>query len=288
MQLELDGTHRVTPVLQSAFAERNGVVSPDGRWLAYEANDSGRFEVSVRPFPDVNSGHWQVSAAGGTRPLWTRNGRELIYVSPTGALMSVGVARGPSWAAEQPVPVVKEGYLTTPVVDLGRTYDVAAGRALSGGQGRWHGPGSHSSRSHRRAALGRGTEAAGADTGLTKSVAGSGIVRRMPSLRVFVTVVAVASRCRWRPAASPSSRSPSRRSPNSRHSRRCRCRCRRFCRTTSQLRRSGCKEAGRRRLAHGATHLRWMGIQPARSDHAGERGQSAAGVGVFDRHDQRP
>ena len=39
--------------------------------------------------------------------------------------MSVGVARGPSWAAEQPVPVVKEGYLTTPIVDLGRTYDVA-------------------------------------------------------------------------------------------------------------------------------------------------------------------
>ena len=124
MQLDLDGTHRVTPVLQSAFAERNGVVSPDGRWLAYEANDSGRFEVSVRPFPDVNSGHWQVTSAGGTRPLWTRNGRELIYVSPTGALMSVGVARGPSWAAEQPVPVVKEGYLTTPLVDLGRTYDV--------------------------------------------------------------------------------------------------------------------------------------------------------------------
>ena len=84
MQLELDGTHRVTPVLQSPFAERNGVVSPNGRWLAYETNESGRFEISVRPFPDVNSGYRQVSAAGGTRPLWTRNGQELIYVSPTG------------------------------------------------------------------------------------------------------------------------------------------------------------------------------------------------------------
>ena len=85
----------------------------------------------MRPFPDVNSGHWQVSAAGGTRPLWTRNGRELIYVSPTGALMSVGVARGTSWASTRPVPVVKEGYLTMPTVDLGRTYDVAAdGRFL--------------------------------------------------------------------------------------------------------------------------------------------------------------
>ena len=131
MQLELDGTHRVTPVLQSRFAERNGVVSPDGRWLAYEANDSGPFEIFVRPFPDVNSGHWQVSAAGGTRPLWTRSGRELIYVSPSGALISVGVAPGASWAVTRPVPVVKEGYATMPNVDLGRTYDIAAdGRFL--------------------------------------------------------------------------------------------------------------------------------------------------------------
>ena len=131
MQLELDGTHRVTPVLQSPFIERNGVVSPDGRWLAYEANDSGPFEISVRPFPDVNSGHWRVSAGGGTAPLWTRNGEELIYVSPTGGLMSVGVTRSPSWAASRPVPVVKEGYVTTPNVDRGRNYDIAAdGRFL--------------------------------------------------------------------------------------------------------------------------------------------------------------
>jgi serine/threonine-protein kinase len=57
MQMTLDGTRRVTPLVQSPFAERNGVVSPDGRWLAYEANDSGRFEIHVRPFPEVTSGH---------------------------------------------------------------------------------------------------------------------------------------------------------------------------------------------------------------------------------------
>jgi serine/threonine-protein kinase len=100
-------------------------VTPDGRWLAYEANSSGRFEVFVRPFPDVNSGHWQVSADGGTRPLWTPNGRELIYVSPTGALMSVGTTSGSSWAVTKRVVVVKEGYITTPAIDVGRTYDVA-------------------------------------------------------------------------------------------------------------------------------------------------------------------
>ena len=95
MQIELDGTRRVTPLVQSPFTERNGIVSPDGRWLAYEANDSGRFEIYVRPFPDVNSGRWQVSTAGGTRPLWARSGQELFYVSPTGALMRVGVDARP-------------------------------------------------------------------------------------------------------------------------------------------------------------------------------------------------
>jgi eukaryotic-like serine/threonine-protein kinase len=125
MQLDLDGTHRVTPLVHSAFAERNGIISPDGRWLAYEANDSGRLEIYVRPFPDVNSGHWQVSTAGGTRPLWARSGQELIYVSPTGALVRVGVERTQLWAATAPTPLVKEGYYTTSGAYPGRTYDIA-------------------------------------------------------------------------------------------------------------------------------------------------------------------
>jgi len=125
MQVELDGTHRVTPLVQSSFRERNGIVSPDGRWLAYEADDSGQFEIYVRPFPDVNSGHWQVSTTGGTRPLWARNGQELVYVALTGALMRVGVERGPSWAATTPALLVKEGYFTNPDVFTGRTYDIS-------------------------------------------------------------------------------------------------------------------------------------------------------------------
>jgi serine/threonine-protein kinase len=124
MAIELDGTRRVTPLVQSTFIERNGIISADGRWLAYEANDSGRFEIYVRPFPDVNSGHWQVSTTGGTRPIWARSGQELVYVSPTGALMRVGVARGPLWAATTPTLVVKEGYFTIPSW-WGRSYDIS-------------------------------------------------------------------------------------------------------------------------------------------------------------------
>jgi serine/threonine-protein kinase len=125
MQVELDGTRRVTPLVQSPFAERNGIVSPDGRWLAYEANDSGRFEIYVRPFLDVNSGHWQVSTGGGTRALWARSGQELFYASTTGALMRVVVERAPSWAATTPTLLIKEGYFMVPGGFPGRTYDVS-------------------------------------------------------------------------------------------------------------------------------------------------------------------
>jgi Tol biopolymer transport system component len=125
MMMELDGTRRVTPLVQSPFNERNGSVSPDGRWLAYEANDSGRVEVYVRPFPDVSSGRWQVSTNGGTRPIWTRGHQELVYVSPTGALMRVGVTRGPSWVATTPTQVVREGYYTVPQW-WGLSYDISA------------------------------------------------------------------------------------------------------------------------------------------------------------------
>lgn len=124
MQLRLDGSHAVTPLLQTPFRERNGEVSPDGRWLAYEANDSGRFEIHVRPFPDVASGHWQVSTDGGTRPLWARNSQELFYLAPTGALMRVRVARGPTWAATAPTKLF-EGPYGAAAFHFGRTYDVS-------------------------------------------------------------------------------------------------------------------------------------------------------------------
>ena len=126
MQVDLDGTHRVTPLVQSPFAERNGVVSPDGRWLAYEANDSGQFEIYVRPFPAVNSGHWLVSTGGGNRPLWARNGQELFFLSPTGELMRVGIERSATWAATTPTKVLGPGhYYYGAGGYVGPTYDVS-------------------------------------------------------------------------------------------------------------------------------------------------------------------
>jgi serine/threonine-protein kinase len=125
MRMTLDDTRAISPLVRSPFAERNGIVSRDGRWLAYEANDSGRFEIYVRPFPKVDGGRWQVSTNGGTRPLWSPDGGELFYVAPSGAIMRVGVSGGSAWAATTPTLVVKEGYFTQPG-NPGRTYDISS------------------------------------------------------------------------------------------------------------------------------------------------------------------
>ena len=124
MQLRLDGTRAVTPLVQTPFSENNGEVSPDGRWLAYDANDSDRFEVYVRPFPDVTKGVWPVSTDGGTRPLWARNGKELFYLAATGAVMRVGVVGESTWAVTAPTKLF-EGRYGAPLFYSGRTYDVS-------------------------------------------------------------------------------------------------------------------------------------------------------------------
>ena len=103
MLLTLDASHHVKPLIQTASTERNGVVSPNGRWVAYESDSSGEFEIYVKPFPTVSGGQWLVSTAGGTRPLWAPNGQELFFVAPDGSLMSVRVdAGGSSWRAGSP------------------------------------------------------------------------------------------------------------------------------------------------------------------------------------------
>jgi hypothetical protein len=125
MMVTLDAERRVQPLVATAFDERNGEVSPDGRWLTYQSNESGRNEVYVRPFPDVNRGRWQVSTNGGVKPGWARNGQELFYMTPPGALMSVRVDRGATWTAGMPMKVLDGAYYAGLA---GRTYDVSPGR----------------------------------------------------------------------------------------------------------------------------------------------------------------
>ena len=71
-------------------------VSPDERWLAYASNESGRFEVYVRPFPGVSSGRWQASLSGGRAPRWAPSGRELFFRNLTNDLVAVPISQGVS------------------------------------------------------------------------------------------------------------------------------------------------------------------------------------------------
>jgi serine/threonine-protein kinase len=125
MVLQLDGTRHALPLVQTPFDERNGIVSSHRGWLAYEANDSGVFQIYVRPFPEVNSARWQVSTNGGTQPLWAPGGEELFYVAPDGALMRVAVAKGPTWKAGTPTKMLEGRYVVSTAVAY-RNYDVSA------------------------------------------------------------------------------------------------------------------------------------------------------------------
>ena len=125
LQLALDPPRRAIPLLQTKFGELNGIVSPDGRWLAYESNSSGAFEVYVRPFPNVAGGQWEVSTAGGRMPVWARSGKELFYVDADGALMTVAVeANGVTWNSGLPTKIPARHFFVGNSAS-GRTFDVS-------------------------------------------------------------------------------------------------------------------------------------------------------------------
>ncbi|MCH7891015.1 MAG: PD40 domain-containing protein [Gemmatimonadetes bacterium] len=85
-------------IVNEVFREQGPAFSPDGRWLAYSSNETGRTEVFVRPFPDVESGKWQVSTEGGIKPLWAHSGRELFYRTADNNLIAVQVVRDPAFS----------------------------------------------------------------------------------------------------------------------------------------------------------------------------------------------
>jgi len=83
-----------TPLLPSGFLMMEARFSPDGRWIAYASNESGRFEIYVIPASGTG-GKWQISSSGGQQPLWRRDGKELFYLSSDDNLMSVPIKLRP-------------------------------------------------------------------------------------------------------------------------------------------------------------------------------------------------
>jgi hypothetical protein len=128
--------------LRTPFREAYGTFSPDGRWVAYHSNESGRPEIYVRPFvpPGATSnaaaaagGQWQVSTAGGILPMWRSDGKELYYLNPDGAMMAAQIkVNGATLEPGAPVMLFPTRIFGGGAdVQLGRQYDVTAdGRFL--------------------------------------------------------------------------------------------------------------------------------------------------------------
>jgi|GEM_PF-658396 len=122
----VNGEAEPVGLLQEAHVERNAELFPDGRWMAYESNESGSFENYVRPFPNVDDDKVQVSNAGGLKPLWSRDGDELFYLqhdSGTQRLMAVSVQNdGSTFVFENRAALLDWPYFADA---QGRSYDVS-------------------------------------------------------------------------------------------------------------------------------------------------------------------
>jgi len=127
--LSLDGDRKPHPFLQTPFNELYPDLSPDGRWLAYVSNQSGRAEVYVQPYPGPGA-RQQISVDGGTAPAWSRDGRELFYITALSVggqaaltkMMVVPVQSKPAFTAGTPRLLFEGRYGATSNI---RGYDVA-------------------------------------------------------------------------------------------------------------------------------------------------------------------
>jgi serine/threonine-protein kinase len=114
----------VRPFLETRFQETGPDFSPDGDWLAYFSNESGRYEVYVRPFPGPG-GKWQISTDGGTQPRWSRDGNEILYTSLDSRLVVVPLnAGGSGFSADKPVELADVSGYTS---DFFGSFDISPG-----------------------------------------------------------------------------------------------------------------------------------------------------------------
>jgi Tol biopolymer transport system component len=115
------GTER--KVLDAPFNQMGARLSPDGRWLAHESQESGISEVFVRSFPEANV-QVQISAGGGSQPRWRADGRELFYVSPDRKVMAADVETSGKFEAKTPHTLFQTRIL--PPVEARNHYDVTS------------------------------------------------------------------------------------------------------------------------------------------------------------------
>jgi Tol biopolymer transport system component len=110
------------PFLRTQYYEGNAQFSPDGRWIAYVSDESGRYEVYIQPYPGPGA-KWQISTDGGMEPRWSSNGRELVYRN-VHKVMAVDVTAQPTFSAGKPRMLFEEQYVQPSIAT--RTLDVSA------------------------------------------------------------------------------------------------------------------------------------------------------------------
>jgi eukaryotic-like serine/threonine-protein kinase len=125
MAVPLEGDRKPIPVVKTQFQESTGAISPDGRWVAYSSNDSGRREIYVQAFPGAGGpkGRWQISKEGGYEVKWRGDGKELYYESTDGKMMAVAIQAGPQDVRPETSRVLFSADF--PVVSL-HTFDVTS------------------------------------------------------------------------------------------------------------------------------------------------------------------
>jgi len=109
--VSLDGA-RTIPIAQSPADETEGQFSPDGKWVVFVSNESGRQEVYLQAFPE-SAGRTQVSIAGGTQVRWSADGREIFYIAPDGRMMAVSFSPGPAEPAVSTPVALFQTWLAT-------------------------------------------------------------------------------------------------------------------------------------------------------------------------------
>lgn len=121
-------THVPFVFLQTEANELWGQFSRDGRWIAYQSNETGRYEIYVRPFSSRGGGAIPISTAGGVYPRWSRDGRELYFIAPDAKLMAVSIrAEAAMVEASVPTPLFQTRRLGggSNVIGRGHQYDIA-------------------------------------------------------------------------------------------------------------------------------------------------------------------
>jgi hypothetical protein len=136
LYLSMDAEPKEHRFLQTKARELWGQFSPDGRWVAYLSDESGRDEVHVRAFnapkgdsssASMSEGEWQISSAGGVYPMWSPDGGVLYFLNPAGELMAAPIAKaGAALAPGTPVKLFRTAVMGGGIDNTqGRQYDVA-------------------------------------------------------------------------------------------------------------------------------------------------------------------